>query len=375
MRLAFVAAVMVVAPAFVGAESLPSCVSTPNRWSKAEMLEQIDAWRKLEVPDGDPAAERFGPELDRLQQEITSADDGNLTAVRKDFHDWKVRMLLTKYKSPTRSRRVGIDFCTYVNRENEKAEAVMAISRAVQNQVVAEQLTGSTASMFAQSASPFDNGGTFPALDGGPTGAVPGARSASSGAGGDPRTRALQRTGPVPAPSGSSSSGAWSDYLDVGRASALGHTAMSRCVGFIGKCYHYVAGDMESSGVMPRLWPAGIEPGHAYEFAVGLKAHPYLITDMHLARISPTTNPLPIGTIINYQRGCIGFSAKSGHIEVVSKSPAPYEGRQADAVYACSDGCTWRRYSSIDAAAAQGCVDLFIPSRKTPANPLQILSI
>lgn len=105
---------------------------------------------------------------------------------------------------------------------------------------------------------------------------------------------------------------------------------------FSGKCYAYVAHHMDVAGILDfNDWAAmGIEPDfsdHAADFAVWAAANQEKMRrEMKLAILPTPENKeeVPLGSILVYDRGFCDFSAKSGHIEVLT---APDK--------ACSDGC------------------------------------
>lgn len=176
---------------------------------------------------------------------------------------------------------------------------------------------------------------------------------------------------PPASPAAASSTPSWKDYFDLDRAKRLAQTVYRRAIGFTHRCYEYVADAMESSGLFSPAsgdaqarkrfayyWPP-VGGSSAYQFAA-LKDHPDVMRKTGIATLDPKTRPLPIGTVIVYGRGCMGFSAKHGHIEVIAKAssqPHPVS------FYACSDGCTWRTDAWMDSAVSRQCVDMFIPVR------------
>jgi hypothetical protein len=173
-------------------------------------------------------------------------------------------------------------------------------------------------------------------------------------------------TPPPPAPAAGAAG-----LLDGTRAARLARDVMNRAIGFTHRCYEYVANAMTASGLFRGpsdanardrfgyYWPPGVAGHSAYQFAA-LKNEPSVMKRTGMSTLPVSTRPLPVGTTIVYNRGCMGFSPKHGHIEVVAKSPSNGGARS---FYACSDGCTWRTYGWLDAANARSCTTMFIPVR------------
>ncbi len=181
----------------------------------------------------------------------------------------------------------------------------------------------------------------------------------------------LSLTPPPPAPPAPAAGSDWSSVLDASRAARLARDVMGRAIGFTHRCYEYVADAMMASGLFRGpsdanarkrfgyYWPPGVAGASAYQFAA-LKNEPAVMRRTGLSTLDPRTRPLPVGTTIVYNRGCMGFSPKHGHIEVVTKART---GGAAQSFYACSDGCAWRSYRWLDEAASRRCTTMFIPVR------------
>lgn len=114
------------------------------------MLSDVDSWRSLELPPGDPADAKFGPGLDRLKSRLGDAHE-NVAVLRRDLHDWKLSVLEAKYGGAA-----GPGFCAYVNGETRKAQSIADFARALTVQVQIEETTRARLASFAAAESPFD---------------------------------------------------------------------------------------------------------------------------------------------------------------------------------------------------------------------------
>ncbi|OGR44544.1 MAG: hypothetical protein A2X35_00330 [Elusimicrobia bacterium GWA2_61_42] len=122
--------------------------------------------------------------------------------------------------------------------------------------------------------------------------------------------------------------------FDPERAALLAQAAAAGNLGYFDrKCYEYVSYHMEKAGVIrPEQWAQlKIGPDHAADFAewAGLNKE-LMLSELKLYRIPTPEDKMavPVGSILVYERGVCDFSAKSGHIEVVTQPN-----------WACSDGC------------------------------------
>ena len=179
-------------------------------------------------------------------------------------------------------------------------------------------------------------------------------------------SRLSAATKPVPAPA-AEETWSWKNIFDFDRAKRLAQRVLNEAIGFTHRCYAWVAKAMESTGFFSpsqdgarghyrSAWPPEIGGESAYMFA-RVKKMPEVMKRLGIATLDPKTRPLPVGTTLVYGRGCMGFSAQHGHIEVVTKASV----NRLESFYACSDGCMWHTESWLDRAVGAGCVDMFIP--------------
>ena len=127
---------------------------------------------------------------------------------------------------------------------------------------------------------------------------------------------------------------------------------------FTGWCYSYVADAMEMTGIIrPGQWYSlGIGVDAAADFAAWANANPgNLRRALSLARLKTPENKaeLPIGAIVVYSRGACGFSARSGHIEVVVTPN-----------WLCSDGCQAAYQACFSDPGTRARISVYVPVKK-----------
>jgi hypothetical protein len=143
---------------------------------------------------------------------------------------------------------------------------------------------------------------------------------------------------------------------DAEKAAAFGKIAEENSLGaFKGRCYEFVADAMEKAGIIrDEQWSAlGIGPDHAADFADWAEANlGAMRSELGLAKLDTpaAVDDFPVGAIVVYERGQCGFSAKSGHIEVVVRRG-----------FACSDGCEILWQDCVATAADRARVHVYIP--------------
>jgi soluble lytic murein transglycosylase-like protein len=152
------AAALAAVPALARAQATPECASTPTQFTRQQMLAQAGAWRSFELPPGDPAVAEFGPQLDGISARLQAAsdDDKGLPALRREFHDWKIALLKSKFRSAAEKGPLGNDFCAFVNGETRKAAVVAAISLALTQESQAYQRIHERLASVNAAESPFD---------------------------------------------------------------------------------------------------------------------------------------------------------------------------------------------------------------------------
>jgi len=158
MKRILLAAALTAVPALAGAQATPACASKPNGGSRQQLLDEVSAWRGLELPTGSAAAASFGPQLDAFETKLKGAsdDEEDLAPLRQEFHDWKIALLKTSFHGAEPKGKLGSAFCGYVNDETRRAATVAAISKALTVQSQVDAITQSQFEHFKQSASPFD---------------------------------------------------------------------------------------------------------------------------------------------------------------------------------------------------------------------------
>ncbi len=132
------------------AQAQDECGATPAPESRAQMLSDVDAWRSLELPPGDPADVKFGPSLDRLKSRLNDPHE-DVPSLRRALHDWKLAVFQAKYGDSS-----GPGFCAYVNGDTRKARSIADFARALTVQVQIEETTRARLASFAAAQSPFD---------------------------------------------------------------------------------------------------------------------------------------------------------------------------------------------------------------------------
>ncbi|MBI5239969.1 MAG: hypothetical protein HY926_05825 [Elusimicrobia bacterium] len=129
------------------------------------------------------------------------------------------------------------------------------------------------------------------------------------------------------------------DSADLDAGLKLARVTKANEIGFTGYCYSYVKAALQKMGIVSR---ADIEKAgaaaHAKLFAEFVERNPALLK-RKLRRIPEPSWPVPIGTIVIWSAGACGYSAKSGHIEIVTRIKPPQ---------ACSDGCGTFQTACLD---------------------------
>ncbi|OGR57428.1 MAG: hypothetical protein A2X36_09235 [Elusimicrobia bacterium GWA2_69_24] len=117
---------------------------------------------------------------------------------------------------------------------------------------------------------------------------------------------------------------------DLAAGTKLAQIAVRDEIGFTGYCYAYVKSALQKAGIVDRknIDAAG-SGAHAKLFAAFVDKNPGLV-NRKLLRIPVPAWPLPIGAIVVWSPNACGYSAKSGHIEIITRVNPPQ---------ACSDGC------------------------------------
>ena len=120
------------------------------------------------------------------------------------------------------------------------------------------------------------------------------------------------------------------DTADLSTGVKLAKVAKANEIGFTGYCYSYVKAALEKMGIVDReaIANAGAA-AHAKLFAQFVEKNPALLK-RKLRRVPSPSWPVPIGTIVVWSPGACGYSAESGHIEIITRLKPPQ---------ACSDGC------------------------------------
>lgn len=130
---------------------------------------------------------------------------------------------------------------------------------------------------------------------------------------------------------------------DLSAGSHLASVVKANEIGFTGYCYSYVKSAMQTAGIVDRQTIAGTgDGGRAAQFNNFVHDKPYLLK-RKLLRIPSPSWPLPIGTIVVWSPGACFYSAKSGHIEIVTHIKPPQ---------ACSDGCETFQTACLDELSA-----------------------
>ena len=157
MKRILLTAALAAFPAWAGAQATPACASVPNPGTRQQLLDQVSAWRGLELPPGSEAAAQFGPKLDDLEQRLKAAgdDESAVAPLRREFHDWKVAVLKSSFRGGSK-KKLGASFCEYVNDETRRATTVQSIAAALTTQGQVDIATQNQFARFNASASPFD---------------------------------------------------------------------------------------------------------------------------------------------------------------------------------------------------------------------------
>lgn len=133
------------------------------------------------------------------------------------------------------------------------------------------------------------------------------------------------------------------DTADLDAGLKLARVSKAGEIGFTGYCYSYVKAALQKAGIVDRadIDKAGAA-GHAKLFADFVEKNPALLK-RKLRRIPEPSWPVPIGTIVIWSAGACGYSATSGHIEIVTRIKPPQ---------ACSDGCGTFQTACLDELSA-----------------------
>jgi hypothetical protein len=359
--------------------------SKEGKSRRKTLLTAIGDWQNLLPADpGDPQTAKYQPTLHQIKDDATNIKaDQPIDRLEKNFEDWKQGFLSDLYKA--NQDRFFSDPQRFQDYMQQRLDALAAIhdgkrrapAQTKQFDSLKAQINGiPDADALHRIYDKLTKGGG--AKSDSPVRAVafsgPRPDSDTGVASTKPAFQSPDAISPPTSPSAQPAS-SWKDLFDLDRAKRLAQTVYRRAVGFTHRCYEYVANAMEASGLFTpassdatarkrfaSYWPP-VGGDSAYQFAA-LKNHPDVMRKTGLTTLNPRTRPLPVGTVIVYGRGCMGFSAKHGHIEVVTKAAS-----QARPVsfYACSDGCTWRTDAWMDTAVERECVDMFIPVRAPPA--------
>ncbi|MCX5795343.1 MAG: hypothetical protein NTY77_07620 [Elusimicrobia bacterium] len=129
------------------------------------------------------------------------------------------------------------------------------------------------------------------------------------------------------------------ESADLATGVKLAKVAKAGEIGFTGYCYSYVKAALEKAGIVDRQAIDGAgASAHAKLFADFVEKNPALLK-RKLRRIPEPSWPVPIGTIVVWSAGACGYSAQSGHIEIVTRIKPPQ---------ACSDGCAPFQTACLD---------------------------
>ncbi|MDD5628849.1 MAG: hypothetical protein PHU21_07285, partial [Elusimicrobia bacterium] len=133
------------------------------------------------------------------------------------------------------------------------------------------------------------------------------------------------------------------DAADLASGVKLAKVAKAGEIGFTGYCYSYVQAALQKAGIVDRrdIGAAGAS-AHAKLFADFVEKNPGLLK-RKLRRIPEPSWPVPIGTVVVWSAGACGYSASSGHIEIVTRIKPPQ---------ACSDGCAAFQTACLDELGA-----------------------
>ncbi|MDD5658376.1 MAG: hypothetical protein PHF00_14085 [Elusimicrobia bacterium] len=120
------------------------------------------------------------------------------------------------------------------------------------------------------------------------------------------------------------------EKINLESGAHLARLIKNREIGFTGYCYAHVKAALQSVGIVDKksIADAGAAR-HAKLFAGFVDKNPSLLK-RKLRRVKDPSWPLPIGTIVVWDVGVCGYSARSGHIEIITRIKPPQ---------ACSDGC------------------------------------
>ncbi|MCX5787223.1 MAG: hypothetical protein NTX64_01750 [Elusimicrobia bacterium] len=150
---------------------------------------------------------------------------------------------------------------------------------------------------------------------------------------------------------------------DLAAGAKLAQIAARDEIGFTGYCYSYVKSALQKAGIVDRSEIDSADDGaHAKLFADFVDKNPGLL-HRKLLRVPSPQWPLPIGTIVVWSAGACGYSAESGHIEIITRIKPPQ---------ACSDGCgTFQVACMEELAAAPAAAAAKLPSAQRDLQQAQ----
>ncbi|MEK7859214.1 MAG: hypothetical protein AAB320_08745 [Elusimicrobiota bacterium] len=133
------------------------------------------------------------------------------------------------------------------------------------------------------------------------------------------------------------------DQADLSAGTQLARISKRDEIGFTGYCYSYVKSALQKAGIVDKatIAKAGAA-GHAKLFAEFADKNPGLLK-RKLRRLPKPSWPLPIGTVVVWSPNACGYSAESGHIEIITRIKPPQ---------ACSDGCGAFQVACLEELAA-----------------------
>ena len=345
--------------------SAPAATPAPVA-ERGEILAEIDSWHAQfakVVLASQRTAETDACEknLGAIRGKVAAAQNaGDLDRALKEFRAWQETVVMNfgAMKQSGAPRGSAEGGSSNSERLQTLGKEAAQISSAQSHQTDAQFFDGGGARPAAVAANPANADGRPPLPD------AHAVSAASPAPGLRIHTPPAPQPTPPPAPSAKKLS--WRslrDYVDskgisVTTIERLKEKGRGRLDDFKHFCYRAVKKMMAVAGMLPSGVQTpdqiGIGSSDAYMLSRDLKKNPRLQKLLGIRLLDLTTvadaDVLPERTILVFDRGCAGFSRRSGHIEyTVSQDKIPhlprsfrrrYDGRIGpNDVVACSDGC------------------------------------
>ena len=130
----------------------------PESQEKADLLNDIEAWRATQLPHLSPPAQltaRLEPRLDEIKTEVKGAsDDSGLTKPRKELETWKKELLRQKFSMARSEGLTHGSLAQYSDEQTQQAEFSAALHAALAQVAVERGLVRTEERAMSAAANP-----------------------------------------------------------------------------------------------------------------------------------------------------------------------------------------------------------------------------